>query len=173
MIFHLIFPTPFGDAAIIFRKKPFLVLEIVLPKKNRNTLLKSTKRDDPGRPGSHEKALVIKNKIIDYFNGMPIQPPWQIMDMSLLTQLQQSVLFAAFDIPYGQTRSYGDIAKKVGRPQACRFVGTTMGKNPFPIIIPCHRVIKSDGSPGQFGGGTDLKKKLINLEKRNLKAGAL
>jgi len=61
-------------------------------------------------------------------------------------------------------RSYRDIAVAVGRPRAYRFVGTTLANNPFPILIPCHRVIRSDGSFGLFGGGSDMKRKLIELE---------
>lgn len=84
--------------------------------------------------------------------------------MGGLTRLQQSVLAATASIPCGELRSYKDIAEAIDRPRAYRFVGTTLGENPFPIVIPCHRVIRSDGSYGQFGGGTDLKRKMIELE---------
>ena len=84
--------------------------------------------------------------------------------MGGLTRLQQSVLAATADIPYGELRSYKEVAEAVHCPRAYRFVGTTLAKNTFPIVIPCHRVIRSDGSFGQFGGGTDLKRKMIELE---------
>ena len=64
----------------------------------------------------------------------------------------------------GELKSYKEIAQTVYRPRAYRFVGAALANNPFPILIPCHRVIRSDGSFGRFGGGTDLKRKFIELE---------
>jgi methylated-DNA-[protein]-cysteine S-methyltransferase len=69
------------------------------------------------------------------------------------------------DIPYGETASYGQVARLSNLPRAARFVGTTMAKNPYPVFIPCHRVIRSDGSIGKFGGGSALKKKMLSLER--------
>ncbi len=68
-------------------------------------------------------------------------------------------------IPYGETISYGELAKRIGNPNASRAVGMANGKNPIPIIVPCHRVIGKDGSLTGFGGGVDIKKKLLELEK--------
>ncbi|MEA3438105.1 MAG: MGMT family protein [Thermodesulfobacteriota bacterium] len=95
---------------------------------------------------------------------MAIKPPWEWMDMSGLTKLQQLVLRATADIPSGSVRFYKQIAEAINRPLSYRFVGSTLAKNPFPILIPCHRVIRSDSSLGRFGGGTDLKKELIEME---------
>ena len=67
-------------------------------------------------------------------------------------------------IPYGETVSYGDMARRVGRPTACRAVGAANGRNPIPIIIPCHRVIGADGSLTGFGGGLPIKRRLLQLE---------
>ncbi len=67
-------------------------------------------------------------------------------------------------IPRGETRSYAWIAKKIGKPNATRAVGAACGANPVPIIVPCHRVIASDGSLGGFGGGLPLKRRLLKLE---------
>ncbi|OEU65612.1 MAG: hypothetical protein BBJ57_04445 [Desulfobacterales bacterium PC51MH44] len=107
---------------------------------------------------------MVKESLSDYFKGKPIQPPWGWMDIGGFTKLQRSVLIATADIPYGELRSYKQIAQAINRPRAYRFVGTTLANNPFPILIPCHRVIRSDSSFGQFGGGTDLKRKMIELE---------
>ncbi|UCD31652.1 MAG: methylated-DNA--[protein]-cysteine S-methyltransferase [Desulfobacterales bacterium] len=70
------------------------------------------------------------------------------------------------DIPYGQLKSYKEIAAAIQRPRAYRFVGSTLAINPYPILIPCHRVIRSDSSFGRFGGGAELKRKLIEMEAR-------
>ena len=76
--------------------------------------------------------------------------------MQVLDELQK--------IPYGTTTSYGDIAKRIGRPKAVRAVGAANGRNPIPIIIPCHRVIGSSGDMTGFGGGIPTKEALLRLE---------
>lgn len=80
------------------------------------------------------------------------------------TAFQLSVLQALQTIPYGETRSYIDIARQIGRPKAVRAVGAANGHNPLPIVIPCHRVIGADGSLTGFGGGLATKRFLLNLE---------
>ena len=71
-------------------------------------------------------------------------------------------------IPYGETISYGQLAQRIGKPKALRAVGLANGSNPIPIIIPCHRVIGSDGSLTGFGGGLPIKKKLLALESKQM-----
>ena len=164
MIFKLRFQTSFGEAAVVFRRKPFAILKTILPRADSKDLIELLKGKAFGNPGSHKKALAVSELIVDYFRGKPIAPPWEWMDMGGLTRLQQSVLAATANIPYGQLKSYKIMAGVIGRPRAYRFVGSALAKNPFPILIPCHRVVRSDGSLGNFGGGTDLKRKLIQFE---------
>jgi methylated-DNA-[protein]-cysteine S-methyltransferase len=85
------------------------------------------------------------------------------------TDFQKKVWMALRQIPYGETISYKELAGAIGRPSAVRAVGAANGANPIPIIIPCHRVIGNDGSLTGFGGGLPLKKKLLELESRQLK----
>jgi methylated-DNA-[protein]-cysteine S-methyltransferase len=85
------------------------------------------------------------------------------------TDFQRQVWRVLAKIPWGETRSYGWVARQVGKPGASRAVGTACGTNPIPVIIPCHRVIASDGSLGGFGGGLPMKKRLLALEKVVLK----
>jgi len=80
------------------------------------------------------------------------------------TEFQRSVWKELMSIPYGETTSYGAIAKKLNNPKAVRAVGGANGRNPIPVIIPCHRVIGSDGSLTGFGGGLPTKTFLLNLE---------
>jgi len=82
------------------------------------------------------------------------------------TDFQRSVWKALQDIPYGKTRSYKQIAQAIGNPKACRAVGMANNKNPIWILIPCHRVIGTDGSLTGYGGGIEMKKKLLKLEKK-------
>lgn len=103
-------------------------------------------------------------QLAEYFKGtrrefdLPLEYPG--------TPFQESVWNALRAIPYGETRSYLDIAVAVGNPKACRAVGAANGKNPIALIIPCHRVIGSNGSLTGFGGGLDVKDRLLALEKR-------
>ncbi len=80
------------------------------------------------------------------------------------TEFQVSVLEALRKIPYGETTSYGEIARRIGRPKAVRAVGAANGRNPIPIVVPCHRVIGSKGDLTGFGGGLDTKEALLRLE---------
>ena len=82
------------------------------------------------------------------------------------TPFQLAVLAALQRIPYGETRSYAAIAEAVGNPRAVRAVGAANGRNPLPIVIPCHRVIGSNGSLTGFGGGIEAKRFLLALEER-------
>ena len=82
------------------------------------------------------------------------------------TPFQTEVWRAVSEIPYGETRSYGDIARRINKKEAVRAVGAANGQNPLPIVIPCHRVIGSDGRLTGYGGGLPLKKRLLALESR-------
>ena len=84
------------------------------------------------------------------------------------TPFQIAVLDALVQIPYGETRSYKDIAIEIGRPKAMRAVGAANGRNPLPIVIPCHRVIGANGSLTGFGGGLEAKTFLLELERKIL-----
>lgn len=83
------------------------------------------------------------------------------------TPFQQAVWRALEEIPYGETRSYGEIAGQVGRPKASRAVGAANHRNPIPIVIPCHRVIGAGGTLTGYGGGLDRKRLLLDLERQN------
>jgi O-6-methylguanine DNA methyltransferase len=84
------------------------------------------------------------------------------------TEFQIACWRALLEIPYGETRSYRDIAEAIGHPQACRAVGMSNNRNPVAIIVPCHRVIASSGSLCGYGGGLDIKRKLLDLEQGSL-----
>jgi len=81
------------------------------------------------------------------------------------TAFQKRVWSALRKIPYGKTRSYADVARTIGHPRAFRAVGNANGSNPVPIIVPCHRVIESNGGLGGYGSGIGLKKRLLEFEK--------
>ncbi|MGH3277936.1 MAG: methylated-DNA--[protein]-cysteine S-methyltransferase [Trebonia sp.] len=86
------------------------------------------------------------------------------LDLSLSTGFRQLVQRHLPDIGYGQTRTYGQVAALVGNPKAVRAVGTACATNPLPVIVPCHRVLRADGTPGGYAGGPDAKMTLLRLE---------
>ena len=103
-----------------------------------------------------------REQLTAYFDG-----DLQSFDLHLRpngTEFQKRVLEELQKIPYGTTTSYGDIAKKIGNPKAVRAVGAANGRNPIPIIIPCHRVIGSSGDLVGFGGGLPTKEALLRHE---------
>ena len=81
------------------------------------------------------------------------------------TEFQLKCWRALLEIPYGETRSYGDLARAIGHPTAFRAVGMSNNRNPIAIVVPCHRVIASDGTLCGYGGGLDIKRKLLDLER--------
>jgi methylated-DNA-[protein]-cysteine S-methyltransferase len=117
-------------------------------------------RSRQGRPAAVEEAL---RQVDAYFRhqltefDLPLAPDG--------TEFQQRVWFALADIGYGETESYGSLAARVGNPKASRAVGMANGRNPIPLILPCHRVIGSNGSLTGYGGGLPLKAKLLAHER--------
>ena len=106
-----------------------------------------------------------KRQLTEYFAGER-----RGFDLSLEpsgTPFQCDVLAALQRIPYGETRSYSDIAAAIGRPKAVRAVGAANARNPLPIVLPCHRVIGKGGGLTGFGGGLEVKEQLLELERRH------
>lgn len=114
---------------------------------------------------NEEPFADVREQLAEYFSGerKDFDLPLRIAG----TEFQLSVLEALQEIPYGETRSYGAIAKQIGRPKAVRAVGAANGRNPIPIIVPCHRVIGHTGDLTGFGGGLDTKEALLRLEAEN------
>jgi methylated-DNA-[protein]-cysteine S-methyltransferase len=105
------------------------------------------------------------NQIQAYLSGLRLRFDIKV-DLSSLTQFQRQVLHATQEIQPGEVVTYSEIAKRIGNPKSVRAVGQALGRNPIPIVIPCHRVIAADGSLGGYsgGGGLETKAKLLKLE---------
>jgi len=115
----------------------------------------------------NKKFSNLRNNLKAYFSGKKVQFR-ESFDLKGGTDFQKKVWGAMQKIPFGQTRSYGWLAKQVGDKNKARAVGGACGSNPFPILIPCHRVIKEDGGLGGYGGGLSLKRKLLKIEGVNV-----
>ena len=112
-----------------------------------------------------ESFQTLADRLNAYFAGSPALFEDRL-DLDQGTEFERSVWEAAGRIPFGETRAYGWVAERIGRSRACRAVGRALGRNPLPLIIPCHRVVGSDGSLCGYGGGLPLKKRLLDLEAR-------
>jgi methylated-DNA-[protein]-cysteine S-methyltransferase len=116
----------------------------------------------------HPILLETERQLAEYFSGeriqfdLPLQPDG--------SEFQKKVWQALREIPFGQTRSYLDLAKALGSSKAARAVGAANGKNPLSIIVPCHRVVGADGSLTGFAGGVETKAALLALENRSIEA---
>ncbi len=107
-----------------------------------------------------------KSQILNYLSGKRKSLNFPVVHLN--TPFRKRVLEAERNIPYGQTRSYGEVAKMVGRPKAIRAVGSANANNPLPLYFPCHRIINANGTLGSFGWGVDIKQYLLDLESKSL-----
>ncbi|KAA9002422.1 methylated-DNA--[protein]-cysteine S-methyltransferase [Paenibacillus spiritus] len=111
------------------------------------------------------------DRLADYFAGRPAAFGDLPLDLRG-TAFQQSVWLALADIPYGEVRTYRELAESIGKPAALRAVGTANGRNPLPLLLPCHRVVGTNGTLTGYAGGLGLKQQLLQLEGiRNVREG--
>ncbi|MER5683648.1 methylated-DNA--[protein]-cysteine S-methyltransferase [Streptomyces sp. NPDC002205] len=114
-------------------------------------------------PGSARLTEPIR-QLAEYFTGS-LREFSLTLDWSLTSGFNRQVLRElAAGVPYGTVVGYGDLARRVGQPGAAQAVGAAMGSNPLPVVVPCHRVVESDGGLGGFGGGLETKRQLLALE---------
>lgn len=139
------------------------IAKLSLPQATEKTALDELELGPDAVRVSFERFDELVSRIREYFRGKQIDFADKL-DTSEGTAFQRSVWSTCRTIPYGQTRTYAWIAEQIGKPRASRAVGNALGKNPLPIIVPCHRVLASDGGLGGFKGGLPTKKMLLKLE---------
>jgi methylated-DNA-[protein]-cysteine S-methyltransferase len=106
----------------------------------------------------------IAQQILEGYSGSKINFDYSLLNFEKLTEFSARVLTQTGKIPQGKVDTYSGLAAKIGSPGAARAVGTALANNPFPLVIPCHRVVRADGSLGGFGGGSRMKKELLGKE---------
>ena len=145
--------SPIGTLTLVSDGEAIVYLEF---EKNKHPAPKFPKGEDAiVKQAKKELDLYFAGKLKDF--TVPVKPEG--------TEFQRACWKALTKIPYGATRSYGEQASKIGKPKAVRAVGLANGRNPIPIIIPCHRVIGANGSLTGFGGGLPTKQFLLELEQ--------
>ena len=159
---YTVFETPTGWMGILGSEKG--LLRTTLPRRSTRDVERILDKNlINGATCSSQPFTELVERFQLYFRGQKVTFP-DPLDLSIATSFQRRVWAAARLIPYGETRSYAWIAKQIKSPAAARAVGQALGANPLPIIIPCHRVLSSNGGLGGFGGGLKLKRRLLKLE---------
>ena len=161
-----LFDTCLGWMGIV--SSPYGLRNVILPHKSKESVLAQAiicgciaENDDLAYFGN------LPHRLRQYLEGEPVTFADKL-DLSGATCFQQNVWQTVQSIPYGETRSYGWVADRIGSPKAARAVGQTLGRNPLPIVIPCHRIVASDGRLGGFRGGLEIKEYLLRLERTHL-----
>ncbi len=162
-LYYTVFKTAAGWIAVLASAEGLLENSFpVISKENALNSLHIARYNGLFSP-SPNRFSDLSQRFNDYFDGKKTAFADRL-DISSATPFQRNVWETARMIPYGETRSYRWLAEKIGKPYAARAVGQALGKNPLPIIIPCHRVIGSTGSITGFSGGLDVKRQLLGIE---------
>ncbi|HEY3721865.1 MAG TPA: methylated-DNA--[protein]-cysteine S-methyltransferase [Acidimicrobiia bacterium] len=148
----LVAATPVGLVRVAFEREreDTVLAELAVAVSPR--ILRSGRRTD-----------AVARELDEYFAGRRRQFDLPV-DLQLVHGFRRTVIAHLPEIPYGTTETYAEVARAAGSPAAVRAVGTACGHNPLPIVVPCHRVIRSDGTIGQYGGGVEVKSALLALE---------
>ena len=163
MYFSLV-DTSFGHIGIIYRDAVSVrVVGVFLPRTKEDTLRAVKFQYPDAQLRSPESLGSLPAMFVDYFDGTPVKFPIDVLDMSICYAFQIDVLKAEWSIPYGKVASYRSVARKIDST-AYRAVGNALARNPFPIIIPCHRAIRSDRTLGGFQGGLEMKRRILEME---------
>jgi methylated-DNA-[protein]-cysteine S-methyltransferase len=148
----LIAVTPRGLARVAFEFERREVVVERLAARLSPRILRSARATDAWR-----------RQLDEYFAGSRVRFDLSV-DRRLIAGIAREVLAATARVPFGRTSTYGVIAERIGRPRAARAVGNALGSNPIPVVIPCHRVLRSGGALGGYAGGVERKERLLALE---------
>jgi methylated-DNA-[protein]-cysteine S-methyltransferase len=153
--------SPFGRVALAWRPDAAApIVRIYLPGESGDLQAEHEESALPMPPAVAQLALHLGQ----YFDGKDIAFAVDGFDWQGIGAFHREVLRLCAQIPRGKVCPYGALAGRLGKPRAARAVGTAMARNRFPIVIPCHRVIRADGAPGHYGGGVALKRELLRWE---------
>jgi len=161
-----VWATPWGPMGAV--TGPNGIRRVVLPHYGRKDLAELLAWEHKGAVQDDARFEAFAQLTRDYLNGATVDFSPVLCELPGERTFFGRVYRACREIPYGKTLNYGGLAVKIGQPDAARAVATAMSKNSTPLLVPCHRVIYADGSPGGFSaeGGEVLKRRLLDLERR-------
>jgi len=160
--------TSHGEMTIVWEEgEPVKVVQIFLP--SRRGELGS------GYPQATESTNGAINGLAEdiarFLDGEDVAFSLDLMDLDRCSPFQRSVILAEYGVPRGYVTTYGRLARHLGAPRASRAAGRALATNPFPIVIPCHRAVRSDGSLGGYQGGVEMKARLLEMEGVQVERG--
>jgi len=156
----------FGSIVLVATCKG--LLRLVITNRRGRDAMALAERLEPNARHDPNLLPILQRQLRDYAAGKTVRRFRVKLDLSELTAFQRQALSACAKIPFGQTTTYGELARQIHRPRAARAVGSAMARNPVPIVIPCHRVLAANGKLGGFSAqqGVSLKRRLLQLEAR-------
>lgn len=160
-LYYLVKKSIFGDVTIVWQETPEVKVKcIFLPahKGNFDSQYSRTKYS------TNREIEKLADGIADFFEGKIVQFDLGVIGLDRCSKFQRRVLIAEYGIPRGWVSTYSRIAIHLRHPHAARAVGRALATNPFPVVIPCHRAVRADGTLGGYQGGLLMKKKLLEME---------
>jgi methylated-DNA-[protein]-cysteine S-methyltransferase len=163
---YALVPSAFGVVSIVWQQSGQgpRVHRVLLPNERRRTEQMTRAAFPNATPASAPAILELGERVQAFLNGKPVDFELAIAALDKCPAFQRRVLAAEHRIPRGWVSTYQRIARRLGLPRGARAVGRALARNPFPILIPCHRAIRSDGHLGGFQGGIEMKRALLELE---------
>ncbi len=159
------FKTKFGKIGIVWQKKQKVkILKIEIPSPDFSSELVIKKNFPDIKQEKCREVINFAEKIQAFLKGGKVKFSFDLLELGSYTAFQKKVWNETFRIPCGKVISYLQLSKRVKASKAARSVGTCMARNPFPLIIPCHRVVRSDGTLGGYYGGLEMKKAILSQE---------
>ncbi len=167
------YASPFGEMILLWREgeEPHPRVHRVLlptPIERRELLLKTAY--EGATPGNSPAIAALAAELDRFLRGEPVRFDTDQLALENCPPFQRLVLLAEHAIPRGRVSTYGTLAQRIGHPRAARAVGTALAHNPFSLLIPCHRAVRSDGHLGGYAGGLEMKRALLALEGIRLDA---
>ncbi len=162
----LAFFSPFGEVGVLWRNAGgrSAVARILAPRPGLTAADRVREVDPEARPGTNAAMDAFARRLCRALAGEAAGLSLDALDLASCAPFARRVLERTFAIPRGAAATYGGLARACGHPGAARAVGAVMAGNPFPLCVPCHRVVRSDGSLGGFGGGLAMKRALLESE---------
>jgi methylated-DNA-[protein]-cysteine S-methyltransferase len=158
-------PSSFGQHVLIWRDDPRpRLLRVILSREDEGAESILSRKFPTVVRKSHPDIESISAQIRALLRGIPVTFSLDILDLEICSGFQRRVLLAESQVPRGRVTTYGRLARRIESPGAARAVGSALANNPFPLIIPCHRCIRSDGRLGGFRGGLPMKRALLEME---------
>ena len=161
-IYHVI-PSTLGEVGVVRRADRVALHRILLPRQGRSMdeMIREVFPDAVPEKAGRDRFCM---RLEAFLGGEAVEFSIGELDLDDVAGFSRRVLLADHAIPRGRVMTYGGLAARMGVPGGARAVGNVMARNPFPLVIPCHRVVRSDGSLGGFGGGLPMKRALLAME---------